>query len=311
MESIISILILTGVVIIFHFVIKDIKETNKRKRILMYKKMKEKHGEEISPEEEEKDSNAKKKHQTVQKNKTIDEKQKTKENSTKKKSQPIQKNKSIDKKQKTKENSIYNQYYRERKTREEIKGQDGEELIVDKLKTIPGYARILTNIYIPKKNNPKETTEIDVLYICKSGIFVIESKNFSGFIVGNEFQKNWKQYFRKDLKYEFYNPIMQNYHHIINLKDITRNLGNYPHFSLIVFGDDCKLSVNSETKVINLRDMKDTINSFEDKNAINEKQIDELHSFLSQFSEVSQEVKRNHNNNITKRYKKRPIDFRL
>ena len=38
--------------------------------------------------------------------------------------------------------------------------------------------KILRNVYVPKENG--ETSEIDVLYITQKGIFVIESKNYSG-----------------------------------------------------------------------------------------------------------------------------------
>ena len=52
-------------------------------------------------------------------------------------------------------------------------------------------AKFLFNIYIPKKGN--ETTEIDVLMISSKGLFVFESKNYSGWIFGGDNQKYWYQ----------------------------------------------------------------------------------------------------------------------
>ena len=49
--------------------------------------------------------------------------------------------------------------------------------------------KVLRNVYIPKDNN--ETSEIDVLFITQKGIFVIESKNYSGWIFGSEKQYKW------------------------------------------------------------------------------------------------------------------------
>lgn len=46
----------------------------------------------------------------------------------------------------------------------------------------PEYKRVLINLYIPKDNN--KTTEIDSILINKYGIFVIESKGYSGWIFG-------------------------------------------------------------------------------------------------------------------------------
>jgi len=68
------------------------------------------------------------------------------------------------------------------------KGRYGEYLIyknLQKFETIG--ARFLFNVYIPKVTGG--TTELDVLMICPKGIFVFESKNFSGWIFGKESQK--------------------------------------------------------------------------------------------------------------------------
>ena len=102
-------------------------------------------------------------------------------------------------------------------------------------------AKFLFNVYIPKGNG--ETTEIDVLMICSKGIFVFESKNYSGWIFGSESQKNWYQTLPagrgKSHKEHFYNPIMQNHSHIKNLKYLLDE--QFPIRSIIVFSDRCTL----------------------------------------------------------------------
>lgn len=57
------------------------------------------------------------------------------------------------------------------------------------------------------------TTQIDHVIISKYGIFVIEAKNYSGWIYGNSKQKTWTQvlYNQKNI---FQNPLRQNYKHI-------------------------------------------------------------------------------------------------
>ncbi len=84
---------------------------------------------------------------------------------------------------------------------------------------IEGYYKTLHNIYIPYIN---KTSEIDVLLIHEKGIFVIESKNYSGWIFGSAGQKQWTQMLNKQTKYRFYNPIMQNDTHIKALSDYLR-----------------------------------------------------------------------------------------
>lgn len=49
--------------------------------------------------------------------------------------------------------------------------------------------KILRNIYVPKDNG--ETSEIDLVYITQKGIFVFESKNYSGWIFGDGKSMYW------------------------------------------------------------------------------------------------------------------------
>ena len=66
-------------------------------------------------------------------------------------------------------------------------GKRGETLTERELKLVKLFGRkgrTLRNVYIPKDNG--ETSEIDVVYITQKGIFVFESKNYSGWIFGDE-----------------------------------------------------------------------------------------------------------------------------
>ena len=86
------------------------------------------------------------------------------------------------------------------------------------LSSLFGYkGKILKNIYIPKDDGT--TTEVDLLFITQKGIFVIESKNYIGYIFGSEKQYKWTVtlYAGKDFigrkrveKHQFLNPIIQN-----------------------------------------------------------------------------------------------------
>ncbi len=120
-------------------------------------------------------------------------------------------------------------------------GAYGEYLIYQKLR---GYeekgAKFLFNVYVPKENG--ETTEIDVLMIDKSGIFVFESKNYSGWIFGSEKQTNWTQTLPvkgQKAKNKFFNPVIQNNGHIKHLKSVAGE--EIPMFSVVVFSDNCEL----------------------------------------------------------------------
>lgn len=71
-------------------------------------------------------------------------------------------------------------------------GRKGEYLIYQQLKDYEAKGgKFLFNCYLPRENN--KTTEVDVILISEDGIFAFESKNYSGWIFGNEKSKTWTQ----------------------------------------------------------------------------------------------------------------------
>ena len=70
-------------------------------------------------------------------------------------------------------------------------GRNGEYLIYRCLKVLGDQHKVLTNIYLPKEDGT--TTEIDLIMISATSIYVFESKNYSGWIFGDESSKFWTQ----------------------------------------------------------------------------------------------------------------------
>ena len=180
------------------------------------------------------------------------------------------------------------------------KGNYGEYLTY---KYLRGYesdgARFLYNCYLPKENG--ETTEIDVLMIHKSGIYVFESKNYSGWIFGSEHQKNWTQTLpsgRKSQKEHFLNPIMQNKLHIKYLEKLIGE--TVPFHSIIVFSERCTLKKidveNPDIFVIKRDDVKKTVSSINNRIGIliSQSRVDEIYAQLYPFTQVTDEVKEKH-----------------
>lgn len=57
------------------------------------------------------------------------------------------------------------------------------------------------------------TTQIDHIFVSKFGVFVVETKNYKGWIFGSERHATWTQTLYKH-SYKFRNPIRQNYKHL-------------------------------------------------------------------------------------------------
>jgi len=118
-------------------------------------------------------------------------------------------------------------------------GNFGEFLTFYKLERLQGNHKLLTNIYIPKSDDT--TTEIDLLLINSKGIYVFESKNYSGWIFGDEKNKNWTQSLKGGKKNKFLNPIWQNKGHISALKEYLKDVNSQNLYSYIVFSERCEL----------------------------------------------------------------------
>ena len=168
-----------------------------------------------------------------------------------------------------------------------------------------GYYKTLQNIYVPYKDS---TSEIDVLVVHKKGIYVIESKNYSGWIFGSENQQQWTQMLNKNAKERFYNPIRQNKTHIKALSEYLQ-IEPSKMKSYIVFSERCELKKvpeNTDQYIITKRNyLLDLINKdIEGKQDIfTNEEIDEIARKLELLTNASQEVKDKHIENIEKKYK--------
>lgn len=172
-------------------------------------------------------------------------------------------------------------------------GNFGEGLTFFELERIDTYSKILTNLYIPTEEG---TTEIDLLFIAPSGIYVLESKNYSGWIFGSEKSKNWTTVIFKS-KHKFFNPIWQNNKHIKYLKMVLEN--TQPK-SIVVFSDRCelkKLNVGRNV-VVQRKQLKETIlNDLAAKIYTNE-QIDEFYNIMKRYANQSMIIKEQHINQL-------------
>lgn len=185
------------------------------------------------------------------------------------------------------------------------KGQYGEYLIYKKLRPIERIGgRFLFNVYIPTRTG--QTTEIDLILICSKGIFVFESKNYNGWIFGNEKNRYWTQVLPagrgRSHKERFYNPIMQNAAHIKHLK---RYIGDYlPVRSMIVFSNECTLKdVTVFDPNISILYLSNVLKVVREKiktssDVLNDIEIENLYNKLYFNSQICDDIKERHASNL-------------
>ena len=142
----------------------------------------------------------------------------------------------------------------------QIKGYIGEKRIHRVLEKLGEEYRIFNDLYVPKQDG--QLTQVDHVVVSQYGVFVIETKNYTGWIFGSEKQKNWTQTIYKK-KTRFYNPILQNYTHIKALQYYLNV--DVPMHSIIVFSDEATLKFKEpfeKAVVIQNKDLRKTITQF-------------------------------------------------
>lgn len=152
------------------------------------------------------------------------------------------------------------------------KGEFGEKRVSSILNRLPSeFYHVFNNIILPTS---KGTSQIDHIVISEYGLFVIETKNYSGKVYGSENAEYWKEYFNwfsrawykyghHSKSYSFYNPIRQNSSHIHALRTLLKEYGDLPFYSIIVFSNKADLHVTVYSAIVtHLRYLDYTIKQY-------------------------------------------------
>lgn len=136
-----------------------------------------------------------------------------------------------------------------------IRGENKVKYIIGE--TIENEQYIINDLIIA---NNESSTQIDHIVINTRGIFVIETKNYSGNIFGSENDQQWTQVLSHGkVKQKFYNPLKQNATHVYNVRKLV---GQLPIRSLVVFVQNNTRNINANN-VIPLLELKQTLQNGE------------------------------------------------
>jgi hypothetical protein len=138
--------------------------------------------------------------------------------------------------------------------------------IYDRLKSeFKNDIQIIHNLLIPKINAVNEYSEIDLIAIHFSGIYVIEVKNYSGPVTGKDEDEYWKPYvqdvdnnnqqsYKQNFaikgfsQYGLYNPIKQNEGHIQSLVALVPN----SYINKVIFSDTMLIGPSMHPKIFSM-----------------------------------------------------------
>lgn len=128
------------------------------------------------------------------------------------------------------------------------------------------------------------TTQIDHIILSKHGVFVIETKHYTGWIFGSPQQAKWTQKIYKET-FRFQNPLRQNYKHT---KAVAALL-NFPDtsvHSIIVFSGDCTFKTPMPNNVTTISGYVQYIKNFT-LEVLTEQQLSDAKSILQRAKKYS------------------------
>lgn len=132
-----------------------------------------------------------------------------------------------------------------RKTIFVSQGSYGELRVSHILSQLPEEYHVFNDVYLETKGR---SSQIDHVVISQYGVFVIETKNYSGAVYGGENAEKWTQYLNGE-KYDFRNPIKQNLSHVWAIKD-TLHISPSSIIPIVVFLNGADLHCNTNSAVL-------------------------------------------------------------
>lgn len=139
-----------------------------------------------------------------------------------------------------------------------FRGKSGEKRVHRLLLSLPDEYYLWTDVYIQRNGF---SSQIDHVLISRYGIFVIETKNYKGWIYGNDDADKWtKNVFGR--RYYFANPLRQNNAHVKALSNAFCKSENY-FIPIVVFLHDATLKCHTKGTVIYAGQLLDRIYSYQ------------------------------------------------
>lgn len=131
--------------------------------------------------------------------------------------------------------------------RPQIKGYIGEKIIAFVLSRLDhNQYKVINDVMVETESG---TSQIDHVIVSNYGIFVIETKNYTGWIFGDDNSRYWTQVIYKH-KEKFYNPVRQNYGHVKALKEVLSDYQDLKYIPIVVFSINSDLKTKTDSHVV-------------------------------------------------------------
>ena len=187
---------------------------------------------------------------------------------------------------------IFGLFYRFKYVSSEYKGTVGESIVAREINKLPEQEyKIFNNFYLKTK---KGNSQIDHVIVSIYGIFVIETKNYSGWIFGSENQEYWTQTIYNH-KNKFRNPIKQNWSHVYILREILSDYKYIKYYPIIVFAGTAELkSITAEIPVVYDYELLKTIMDYSKTLVLSFDQVENIVVKITENNIQEKDIKKKH-----------------
>ncbi len=169
-----------------------------------------------------------------------------------------------------------------------IRGRRGERRVSSRLFSLPSEYHVFNDVHIEVQGR---SVQIDHIVASRYGIFVIETKNYTGWIYGNDNSEFWIKNMYGN-KYQFRNPLKQNYSHVKSLQALL-GVPESKFIPIVVFLNGATLKCDTTGIVIYSHQLRRTI--FDHSIPIfSDAEVEKLITLLSSSRIVEKNRRSNH-----------------
>lgn len=165
------------------------------------------------------------------------------------------------------------------------------------IKLNPEKYKVINNLMIEAGG---KTAQIDHLVISNYGIFVIETKNYYGWLAGSDYGAWTLTIYR--LKRKIGNPIIQNNIHVNVLKNLLSNYPEIPFKPIVVFTKRSILTINTKSDIVYISDLLATIKKHHEE-IISDDLKEKIFEMLIKINIRDRKIRKEHVAKIKKREK--------
>ena len=172
------------------------------------------------------------------------------------------------------------------------KGKLLELMIYNKLIELFPDSKIYKNVMVPKMYG--EDTEIDILMLDKTGIYIFEAKNYSGTIFGDWSKEKISIKYKSGKEFIIDNPVIQNSNHYKNLQSIS-SLKPYYFHNIVILGQttyyrkEDMITLPKYANVNTIYNLEKVINNLKKKKNLNicQSDLDSLSQIIDDFKQIN------------------------